>query len=169
MLRSIVLAGVVALALGGSASAQPQAGRFYYIEHKFSGKNICSGKENLAKIWLWGPIPNGHEPAYKFKLIASGEADTYYLQHAQSGKYMCSSGNENGVDVWLYGPIPSGHEPSYKFQLVNLDNGQYYLIHKRSGKYLCCGGRDNGNRLNLWGPIPDGHEERYKFSFTEAN
>ena len=116
----IKLAGLsTALLTFGSVAKKTIAqsnSQYYTIEQQFSGKYICSGEtENGGNIWFWGPIPNGHESRYKFKLINTRDG-YYYIRHQFSGKYICSGETENGGKLWLYGPIPDGHEARYKFE-----------------------------------------------------
>jgi hypothetical protein len=100
------------------APPTPQEGQYYYLRHEFSGKYVCSGEtEDGGKLWLWGPIPDGDEARYKFKLVST-EGQYYYLLHEFSGKYVCSGDLENGGNVWLWGPIPDGDEARYKFKLT---------------------------------------------------
>ena len=162
-----LLVGVPVFFTFGVATQTAQA-QFQYIEHRFSGKFVCSEQGNGTIVHLWGPMPVGvgHEPRYKFKLVPSGDKDYYYLFHQFSGLWVCSE-QGNGTPVHLWGPIPQGHEDRYKFKLVKQEKGQYYMIHKFSGKYLCSEG-NNGNPIHLWGPIPDGHQARYEFTFKKV-
>jgi len=125
LVRRHFLKGLISLSIVGaidrslSASASLQNGQHYYLRHQFSGKYLCSGEtENGGKLWLWGPIPDGHEVRYKFKLTSAGQG-YYYLRHQFSGKYLCSGETENGGKLWLWSPIPDGHEVRYKFRLTS--------------------------------------------------
>ncbi len=150
--------------------AQPKAERLYYLEHKFSSKYVCTGaKDDGEVVHLWGPIPDGHEPRYRFKLVGSGEQDYHYLIHQHSGKYICTGETEDGAKIHLWGPIPEGHEDRYKFKLINAGDGHYYLLHKHSGKFVCTGSQEDGGEVHTWGPIPQGHEDRYRFRFSAAD
>jgi len=117
---TVIIVGVVFMVSLCSVvtHAAPQDGEYYYLRHEFSGHYVCSGEiENGGSLWLWGPIPDGHEARYKFKLIAIG-GGYYYLRHEFSGKYVCSGELENGGKLWLWGPIPDGQEARYKFKLT---------------------------------------------------
>jgi len=166
-LKGLVSASLLSISVY-PLSTYAQAQNRYYLRHEFSGKYICSGAtENGGGVWLWGPIPEGHEARYKYKLISVG-GGYYYLRHEFSEKYICSGGTENGNALWLWGPIPQGHEGRYKFKFISLGGGYYYLRHQYSGKYICSGETENDGALWLWGPIPEGHEARYKFKLTPA-
>lgn len=139
-----------------------------YLKHRSSGKYLCSGnKNNGGKFWMWGPRPQGHEKAYQFELISSGNA--YLLRHRLSGKYLCSDNWKDGGQFWMWGPIPQGHLPMYQFKLNGSRDGYYTLRHIHSGKYLCSGEWKNGGQFWMWGPIPNGHLSRYQFKFEEVN
>jgi len=48
------------------------ASGYYNLLHKNSGKYVCTGDTfNGGNIFIWGPIPAGHEDRYKFKLISN--------------------------------------------------------------------------------------------------
>lgn len=163
---------LLALSLG---QAQPVLGvpkvdGLYYLKHKLSDKFVASDKVvDGGNVFLWGPIPAGHEVRYQFKLMAAGEANHYYLVHAYSGKYL-GAGVKNGDRVALAGRIPAGQEANYRFWLADSSEGFYFLYHKASGKAVGAGGggNDNGAELMLWGPIPDAHVHRYRFQFYKA-
>lgn len=125
---------------------------YHYIQHKYSGKYICTGsKNNGALIHIWGPIPSGHEDRYKFKLSSTGDGYNY-IEHKHSGKYICTGEKKNGANIHLWGPIPSGHEDRYKFKLSSTGDGYHYILHKHSKKYVCSGEQANGSNIHLWGP-----------------
>jgi len=112
-----LVVAAVALCWVGSVLAQPvrqylrelkeimsQPERQYFLEHEFSGKYVCTGaKHDGAFVHLWGPIPAGHEPHYRFKIVASGEQGYYYLIHQHSGKYICTGDTEDGARIHLWG------------------------------------------------------------------
>ncbi|ESA36578.1 hypothetical protein N836_07325 [Leptolyngbya sp. Heron Island J] len=136
--------------------------------HKYSDKYIYTKeKENGGAIYLWGPISQGDEDRYSFRVKPVGDG-YYHIIHEYSGKYVCTGDKENGGAVHLWGPIPDGHEERYKFSLSPADEDYYYLIHKHSGKYVCSGAVNNGGFVHLWGPIPVGHEDRYKFKLSSV-
>ena len=102
--------------IGRKTLAQSNS-QYHYLKQQFSGKYVCSGEtQNRGDIWLWSPIPDGHESRYKFQLIDTGDG-YHYLKHQFSGKYICSGDTENRGELWLWGPIPDGHEARYKFEL----------------------------------------------------
>ena len=75
--------------------------RYYYLKHLFSGKYMCSGEtENGGKLWLWGPIPNGHEVRYKFQFIKTGDR-YHYIKLVFSWNYLLSGQTVNGSQLWL--------------------------------------------------------------------
>ncbi len=46
-------------------------GADYYVQHAYSEKYVCTGQTaNLSPLFLWGPIPVGHEPRYRYRLTA---------------------------------------------------------------------------------------------------
>lgn len=150
---------VFALALAAAAvccqaaTAQPKADRYYEIEHKYSGKLVCTETGNGNPLHLWGPIPEGHQDRYAFKLVESGEDGCFYLIHKFSGKYVCA-GADDGAAVHLWGPVAEGDEDKFKFKLINAAEGYYYLLHKLSGKYVYSASPENGGKFVLSpGPI----------------
>ena len=121
--RRHLLKGIGSLAAVGithkvtPASALTDSTSYFSFRHQFSGKYMCSGRtENGGDLWLWGPIPDGHEVRYNFELIELGQG-YFYLRHQFSGKYVCSGETENGGKLWLWGPIPDGHEIRYQFKV----------------------------------------------------
>ncbi|HRF42303.1 MAG TPA: hypothetical protein PK198_26110, partial [Saprospiraceae bacterium] len=76
-------------------------------------------KDNMGNVWMWGPIPKGHEERYAFRFEYVGDG-RYYIKHVYSGKYLCSGDKDNHGRFWLFGPIPKGHEVRYTFDLIRI-------------------------------------------------
>lgn len=69
----ILILTLLVLLLGGCGGLNPlipEISGYYNILHKYSGKYVCSGNTtDGGNIFIWGPIPAGHEDRYKFDLI----------------------------------------------------------------------------------------------------
>lgn len=147
----------------------PVVDQRYYLEHKHSGKFVCTGdKDNGNFVHLYGPIPENHKPRYQFKLLASDDSDYVYLVHQHSGKYLCMGHKEKNKRIYLWGPMPANDADHYKFKLVDVGDGYYYLLHKHSGHYVCTGAQENNSPVHTWSPVPKGQEDRFRFRFALA-
>jgi hypothetical protein len=167
----------LALLLGLIGSLPVEAGDIFYLvsnsSHGVDRKcvNPAGDAKNGSRLWLWGPIPKGHGPRYRFKLVSAGDEGNKhfdYLLNTFSGKYMCSGDTKDGGKLWLWGPIPKGDEARYQFRLINTgQEGVYNIWHKFSGKYVGYVAEEkNGSELQLGDPKKGGM--RFDFQFTET-
>lgn len=169
---------ILALLLGLAGILSAEAGDLFYIVRNYSPRGAASKCVNPAgdatngsRLWLWGPIPKGHGPRYRFKLVSAGDEGNKhfdYLLNTFSGKYMCSGDTKDGGKLWLWGPIPKGHEPRYQFMLVKTGQEHVYRIwHKFSGKYVAAAATErNGSELELW-DLGKKAGISFEFEFTE--
>jgi hypothetical protein len=115
----LILSLLVLVFSGCGGLVTPGISGYYNLLHKYSGKYVCTGDIlNGGNIFIWGPIPAGHEDRYKFDFISTG--DGYYnILHKYSGKYVCTGNTTDGGNIFIWGPIPEGHEDRYKFELIS--------------------------------------------------
>jgi hypothetical protein len=170
---------ILALLLGLLGILSAEAADFYYLVRNYTPRGAASKSVNPAgnaangsRLWLWGPIPKGHGPRYRFKIVSAkdeGNKHFDYLLNTFSGKYMCSGDTKDGGKLWLWGPIPKGDEPRYQFMLVKTDQaGVYKIWHKFSGKYVGAAADErNGSELELWDLKKTGMIFDFQFTDTE--
>lgn len=90
----------------------------FYLRHSFSGKYVCSGElNNGGKLWLWGPIPKGHEGFYTFGLVQQ-QSGGYFIGHDFSELWIGSNAKQNGGSVSLMKHVD---ESRYSLELVPVD------------------------------------------------